>query len=559
MPRAAAPPAPAPTGRRDLLGLLAVLLLGAIAYSNAPQAGFVFDDLGQIVENPGVQGLAAFGRSTHLPNRWVGYLSFALSHEAFGLAPAGWHAVNVAIHLANAALVWTLVLLAFRTPRLRTSVLAPASSSLAFAAAALCVVHPLATQAVTYVVQRLTSLATLSYLAASVLFVAWRLAEGRRGRGWMYAGSLLAAFLAVRTKEIAFTLPLTLLMVEWALFAGGRRRFLAVVPVAGLALLIPLSLLDLGGHGGSVLASADASTRVMAPAGRLDYLRTQAVVVVRYLAMLALPAGQAVDHHVAIRRSWLAPDVAGATILLAAIASLGGWLAWRSTPRRGRPPLDPAVRLVALGIGWFFVTLSVESSLIPIADVMNEHRVYLPSVGILLALVTGGALGLRRVDPVHYPRDLAIAAGVASMVLGGVTWSRNRVWMDEVSLWSDAAAKEPRMIRPLSNWGAALTKQQRYREAAAVFARAVELEPSSVAAHVQLGVVRYLSGDVRGAEVALRRAVALDPDDPDALLNFSVFLGATGRRPEARIHLDRLRQVARDPADRAWAEAELAK
>jgi tetratricopeptide (TPR) repeat protein len=190
---------------------------------------------------------------------------------------------------------------------------------------------------------------------------------------------------------------------------------------------------------------------------------------------------------------------------------------------------------------------------------MNEHRVYLPSAGLFPALATLLALLFRRLDGPHIARDTAVAGGVAAILLGIATFDRNLAWRDEVSLWSDAAAKSPGHYRPIFNWGAALTKQQRYAEAATVLRRGTELDPRSVPAHVQLGVVLYLAGDPRGAEVELRRAVSIGPDDAEALLNLSVFLGVTGRRDEARVYLERLRRVAKDPADRAWAEAELAK
>jgi tetratricopeptide (TPR) repeat protein len=541
---------------------VAVVLLGLAAYANSLHGAFVFDDLEQIVENPALRDLGSFlGPAGYrfLPNRFVAYVTFALNHAVGGLDPVGWHVVNLAIHLANALLVWAFVRLAFRSPRLRGSALAPSAGAVAFVAAALFVSHPLATQAVSYVVQRLTSLAALFYLSAVVLYLRWRLGAGRRIGGVLYAGVLVAALLAMRTKEIAFTLPVALALVEWALLEGGRRRWLAILPVLLVSLLIPLTLVDLGKPASAVLASADASTRVLAPAGRMDYLRTQAVVVASYLRLLALPVGQTVDHEVAIRRSWLAPDVLGATLLLAALVALAGWLAWRSRPRNGRAPLDPAVRLVALGIAWFFAGLAVESSIIPIADVMNEHRVYLPAMGLLPAVATAAGLLLLRLDARHVARDLVVAGGLLSLVLAVATWNRNRAWADEIALWSDAAAKAPGRYRPFFNWGAALTKEKRFGEAAVVLRRGVEIDPASVAARIQLGVVLYLAGDPRGAEVELRRAVALDPSDADALLNLAVFLSATERRPEARLYLERLRQVARDPADRAWAEAELAK
>jgi Flp pilus assembly protein TadD len=169
------------------------------------------------------------------------------------------------------------------------------------------------------------------------------------------------------------------------------------------------------------------------------------------------------------------------------------------------------------------------------------------------------ALLFLRLDARHVARHTAIAGVALASVLGIVTWNRNPAWRDEVALWSDAAAKSPGHYRPFFNWGAALTKQRRFAEAAVVFRRGVALDPRSVAARVQLGVVLYLAGDPRGAEVELRQAVALSPDDADALLNLSVLLGAVEKKDEARVYLEKLRRVARSPGDRAWAEAELAR
>jgi tetratricopeptide (TPR) repeat protein len=539
-----------------------VLLLGALAYSNSLRGEFVFDDLGQIVGNRAIEGLGAFlgpSGGQVLPNRYVAYLTFALNYLAGGYDPFGWHLVNVAIHLANAVLVWAFVLLAFRSRRLRASTIAPASGAIAFASAAIFVAHPLATQAVSYVVQRITSLATLFYLLTVVLYLAWRLSSRAMSRIALYAGVLASALLAVRTKEIAFTLPVALALVEWAFLEGGRRRWLPILPVAAMALLIPLSLVDFAKPVSGVLATANQSTRVQALDGRHDYLRTQAVVVARYLGLLAFPVGQVIDHDVAIRRSWLALDVAGCALLLAALASLGGWLAWRSTPRGGRAALDPSVRMVALGIGWFFVTLSVESSVIPIADVMNEHRVYLPSAALFPAVVTLLALLFHRIDPARVARDTAVAGGLAASVLAVATWNRNLAWQSEVALWTDAVAKSPGHRRPLRKLGSVLFKEKRIPEAVAVLQRHAVVFPRSAASRVQLGVVLYFAGRPQEAEVSLREAIALEPNDAEALFNFSYFLVQTGRMPEARPYLTRLLEVEVDPAKRAWAEAELAK
>jgi hypothetical protein len=131
--------------RNSTLAAAAVVVLGALAYSNSLHGQFVFDDLSQLVENPGIRDLGALlGPAGYrmLPNRYVAYLSFALNHAVGGYEPFGWHLVNLVIHLGNALLVQALVVLAFRTPRMRDSALSPSAWDIAFVASALFVAHP---------------------------------------------------------------------------------------------------------------------------------------------------------------------------------------------------------------------------------------------------------------------------------------------------------------------------------------------------------------------------------------------------------------------------------
>jgi tetratricopeptide (TPR) repeat protein len=512
-------------------GLAAVVVLGIAAYANALGGAFVFDDVAKIRDNvmlrdlseiAGPRGLALFR------SRWVAFFTFALNYRAGGLSPVGYHAANVAIHLANAALVFALVALALRTPRLSTSVLAPARHAVAFVAAALFVAHPLQTQAVTYVVQRMTSLAALFYLAAVVLYLRWRLAGPRRSRAAGavgYAAILAAALLAMKTKEIAFTLPFAVLLAEVSFFRTTRADLAALVPIALTALVVPdPSLFGGGAAAPGGLAALDAATRVQTTVGRLDYLATQLAVVVTYLFLLLVPLGQNVDHDYPISRSFLAPEVLSAALVLAALAGLAAWLFARTRDRAARP-LDPAARLAAFGIAWWFLALSVESSVIPIVDVINEHRVYLPSAGLLAAARARPVAGARR----------TVAAGAAlAVALGAATFARNRVWATDVALWTDAAKKSPDKSRPYLNLGTALREAGRTDAAAAALRRGVQLDPDSTYGRSQLGAVLLALGHRAEGEVELRAALARSPDDPEALFNLATSFWEQGHREDAR-------------------------
>jgi Flp pilus assembly protein TadD len=545
LPGRTPPASPSRERARRTIGPAVVVLVGLLAYSNAFRAGFVFDDPPHVVDAPWVGDPASYlpgGAAYRLqPNRAVGGLTFALNRRLLGPGPAGFHAVNVLVHLLNALLVHALILLSFRTPRLQASALAPWSRSVAFVAALLFVAHPIQTQAVTYVVQRLASLATTFYLLAVVLYARWRLRglSGRAGdlrEAAGLGGAVLAAVLAVKTKEIAFTLPVAVALFE-ALFFEGRwgRRVLALAPFALTTAIIPLGLLGLDRPLGEMLSDVAEVTRVQTAQSRWDYLVTEVPVVATYLRLLALPVGQNVDHDFPSYRSLLEPPVAlslGVLLALAAVA-VWPWVASRRPWVRREP--DPAARLVSFGVAWFFLGLLVESSVIPIADVMFEHRVYLPSAGLLVAVATGLGLLARRHAPSRPAAATAAVGAALALPLAAATWMRNQVWADEVALWTDAVEKSPRKARPRNNLGVALGAAHRDREALLRLQEAVRLDPGYARAHDNLGVVLSALGRDREAEAAHLRAMGLAPRDPEPHYNLGCTRLEQGRYGEAAV------------------------
>ncbi len=549
MPDRTAAPGAGPERAWRAIGPAVVVVVGLLAYSNAFHAGFVFDDPPHVVDAPSIGDPASYllGGAAYRaePNRALAGLTFALNRRLLGPGPAGFHAVNVLIHLLNALLVHALVLLSFRAPRLRDSALAPWSRSVAFVAALLFVAHPIQTQAVTYVVQRLASLATTFYLLAVVLYARWRLAGISKGTGGLrraagLGSALLTAVLAMKTKEIAFTLPAAVALYEALFFEGGwGKRVLALAPFVITLAIIPLGLVGLDRPLGEMLSDVAEVTRVQTTQSRRDYATTEVVVVASYLRLLALPVGQNVDHDVPPHRSLLEPRVAVSLGVLLALAAAGAWpwVASRGSWARREP--DPAARLVSFGIAWFFLGLLVESSVIPIADVMFEHRVYLPSVGILVAVATGLGLLARRYAPSR-PAAAAAAVGAAlALPLAVATWIRNEVWVDEVALWTDAAAKSPRKARPRNNLGVALGAAHREREALLQLQEAVRLDPGYARAHDNLGVVLSALGRDGEAEAEHLRAMALAPRDPEPDYNLGCMRLEEGRYGEAAAWLER--------------------
>lgn len=510
---------------------LLVIAVGALAYSNSFSVPFQFDDLVVITGEPAITGFHPNPAS----RRFLGDLSFAVSYRLFGERTAGYHAVNLAIHLANALLVQALVLLLWRAVRLRR----PATGEevggrVALLAALLFVAHPIQTQAVTYVVQRYASLAAMFFLASVSSYLAFRLARSRAAAlGW-YAAFLVSALAACWTKENSFVLPLVVVAVEWSFFdAPPRRRALWFAPfLAAGALVLGAALAS-----GVTLARLDALTRVDTDMPRADYLLTQLRVVARYLRLLVLPEGQNLDYDFLISRSLGDPGVLPALGLHLLLLAGGGFAI-----RRGRREGDGRWLLAGFGVVWFYVALLVESSAIPIVDVIYEHRAYLPSVGALVAV----AAGLSAIPALASRWRLGVAAGALALVLVGLTIARNRVWQSHLSLWTDVVAKSPHKARPINNLGIAVLDAGDLPGAAALFERAIREDPSYSKAYFNLGEARQKAGDCEKAIPPYERFALQHPGYPDTWRNLADCYERTGRSAEAG--------MARDAFSRVQAE-----
>jgi len=224
---------------------LITLLLGFAIYSNTFQASFHFDDFRNIEENPYIRDL--FHLRPLLENyttRFLTYSTFAVNYHFGRFNIFGYHLLNTIIHLLTSLLVYAFVVLTVKTPHLKGRIADGHARTTALCASLLFLTHPIQTEAVTYIVQRLTSLATFFYLASVVLYVQARLTS----RPFYYLGALATTLLGMFTKEITFTLPLMLLLYEFSFFGSWReqtkRRLLSLLPFLLTLLVIPLTVIQ---------------------------------------------------------------------------------------------------------------------------------------------------------------------------------------------------------------------------------------------------------------------------------------------------------------------------
>jgi len=368
-------------------------------------------------------------------------------------------------------------------------------------------------------------MATLFYILALVFYVKARLTfeecgEQRPGENglkisgstinWQsflfFTLSIVAGLLAIRTKEIAVTLPLVVALYEFSFFGAKARKSLINLLVLLTILIITVSLLQEGKSLGELMSDVSKLTRESSSISRRDYLLTQFAVIATYIRLLFFPVQQNLDYDYPIFTTLFTPRVLLSFLLLAAF--LGGALyLYRRSSSTSQTTSGCLLRLVAFGIFWFFITLAVESSVIPISDVIFEHRLYLPSVGAFIALAAGAVL----VGKKYSSGVLLTAAVIVIVTLTAVTWQRNSVWRDDLTLWRDAAVKSPQKYRPHNNLAIALLLRGELDDAITEYQTSVELNPRDADAHSNLGVAYFRKGWVDQAIEEFSAAVQLSP------------------------------------------------
>ncbi|MBF0558044.1 MAG: tetratricopeptide repeat protein [Nitrospirae bacterium] len=535
----------------SLVHIACVVFLILIIFGNTLNAPFQWDENDFIANNPIVKDLHYFAspsEASGLDNysafiiRYAGYLTFALNYKIHGLSVSGFHIVNIAIHIMNSLLVYCLVLLTFRTPYMTATSLQEHSKYIAFLSSAIFAVHPLQTEAVTYVFQRLASLTAFFYLISLTAYIKSRLYQDRKRRIFFYTIALMSAILDMKTKENAFTLPLVITLYEFCFFSRSTHdsspvsRYYYLVPILLTLAIIPATLMSLTGS--SNLEPGAYGSKVYS---RWDYFFTQFRVLVTYLRLLFFPVNQNIDYDYPVYKSFFDLPVLMSFAFLTALFAFGVYLIVRKKNSNGcSEPAhsfadSPALRLLGFGILWFFITLSVESSIIPVLMLIDEYRMYLPSVGLIISVVSAVFLLYEQIDikPVFIlaPFVLAITA------LSVATYFRNELWNDKISLWEDTVRKSPSKARAHCNLAIAYNEHNMFEKAVEQYQIAIDLIPDFAAmAYNGLGNA-YLSLNMPGrAEKELLTATRLDPCYAEAHYNLGVAYSALNMPNKAIEH-----------------------
>jgi len=516
-------------------GIFLVFILCALALYFVPlqSPSFYYDDIRSIEHDDVIKTIKIPDIFNAFNTRFLVGLSFALNYKLSALHPAGYRLINLLIHCFNAFLVYLLITFTLRSLKKNNWEWPAFFGSMLF----LC--HPIQTEPVNFITQRFVLMGSFFYLLTLVLYVQYR----HRSQKKYLITSIISAVAAVFCKEFVVTLPIIITLYEFY-FLGSLQeplwtRCRRLIPFFVVILIVPLLLSRTPSQASIVANIADSNmvqdsrgqhavidiTRAHGGVSRQRYFLTEVNVVCTYVRLLFVPIDQNLDYDYPLFSRMDFKTVMCGLFLLSLL--LLAWLTYRTS------------RIISFGIWWFFIALSVESSLIPIGHVIAEYRVYLASVGFVLLVMS---------LVYSFSKDTRRSNFIAVVILAGfsmVTFHRNGIWKDEITLWNDVILKSPYKERPYNNLGLSYDHQGDYTKALQEYKIAMQLNPHDPDPHYNSGVIYGKLNDLPEALAEYNKAIQLNPDNASAYSNRATIYSLAGNLNQAV--LDYTQAIKSDP------------
>lgn len=528
------------TKKIHYLVFFSFFLIGAIVYSNTLNVPFYFDDYPNI-QDPALK-MDYFSMETikeavsqgKLKGRPLANLSFALNYLIHGYNVQGYHIVNIVIHILNAFILYNFVLLTLTIPINNTSY--KNAQIIAYVTSLLWLVHPLGTQSVTYIVQRMNSLAFMFYLLSMNCYISLRIKQKYNGPVtslWIYKRiilSILFGILAMSSKEIAATLPIMVLLYEWFFFQDLKIK-LTKSKILWLTLafsvIVCLLYLYLGDNPWRRIFATTCAYRDFTVYERV---LTQFRVILHYISLVFFPHPERLvfDYNFGTSTSLFHPITtfyAFTTLVSLIISAI-------LTSKKER--------LISFCIICFFLTLAVESSIICL-DMVYEHRTYLPSIFIILLLII-------TISKVIKNSFVIVCLLIIALPLASWTYERNQTWQDPLVFWSDSVRKNPNKPRSLNNLGNAYYYKNNYKEAIKSYKKALDITPDYLPTLKNISIAYDKLEDHRNTEKYCRIALDYAPNFVDVLNILALTLYKQDRAAESDQLLKKAIQINPDYA-----------
>jgi protein O-mannosyl-transferase len=515
-----------------LTAFLVLSVAGLIAFANAFQNSFHFDDIVGVVRNPAIRDLknipayftdpTTFGLGRTREWRPILQITYAFNYYLGGLNPAVFRSFNFLFHIGTAFLIFLIVVTISRE--------APEKLLLgrqeemfwpALLSALVFTVHTANSEAVDYIWARSSLLATFFCLLAFYCYVRGPFTGERRQTVAWHLGGLIAFGLGLGSKATAITLPAILMMYEF-LFLNPRSlnpfRLFLTQPQR-LRKYVPLVILSLAYVAlRMALFPRMVTNRITASGPRISsypYLLTQFRAWIYYIRIFLWPHPLMIDFA---GFGWSHSLWDGRVLISLGLVIILLILAWRV--RKTHP-------LFSLFLVWYFIALLPEASVIPLEDAVIGYRAYPAYVGLAVVCVMvslQASIWVWR----RFSRDRMtgkrrfwfIYGSVAATILMSLmlaTFFRNRDWRNESTLWSDVMSKDPTNPRPYMNFGLDYLIQGKYGRAREFFDKAIQLSPRLSHAFVLRGYLSYRQDRNEDALADFAKALKLDPRSPYAL------------------------------------------
>jgi len=553
------------SSRKNLFAVVALFVIVFSIYANTFDASWHLDDDQNIQNNKAVHLTKLNWKNIKKTFFYVGRegneklyrptacFSFAVNYYFGRLNVFGYHLVNIFIHFFTSVFLFLFIHHTLNLPILRERY-GPNAYPIALLATVFWAINPVQTQAVTYIVQRMASMAGMFYIMSMYFYLKGRTAQKRPWRGLHYFMCLSCMLLSVGAKENAVMLPFSIFVFDLFLVQGLTRDnirkntfifFIMISVVLVLALIL---------RGPSVfdLDSLLSGYKKIRPFTMGERLLTEPRVVLYYISLLfyPMPNRLCISHDFSISRSLIDPP----TTLVAIIVIL--IILGISIKKAGRRPL------ISYCILFFFLNHIIESSIFPL-EFCFEHRNYIPAMLFFIPIALLLIKGIQSFT--HKPGMYFILTSFVVLLLIGLghsTFVRNFVWESEISLWQDAVLKSPDLVRPHTNLGVAYYRKKMHEAAMAEYRVAISKQPKHQkkgkgAAYLNIALiydrVKQMPDE---ALIYYRKALELRRKDADAYNNMGAILSHKGMVQEA---LAAYRKAIKYKPDHRFAHMNLGK
>jgi tetratricopeptide (TPR) repeat protein len=326
------------------------------------------------------------------------------------------------------------------------------------------------------------------------------------------------------TKEFLFTAPFVIVLLDWLVMGAPlktacRRALphvlcLPIIP----ALIVLTAWAQHQGHAGA--SAALNITNPYGPGYQYHYALTQPSVILAYLRLILLPYGLNLDPDFPLCTTPLHPRFFISVLAIVAMV-VGTWLWYRQQPQGVRRSL------IFFGVLWFLINSAPDSSVVPLPDLMVEHRSYLPSIGAFCALACCADLLRTHFSHLRAAHHVIVGyAGAWIVALCAGTFFRHEAWSSEVRIWEDAVTKSPNKLRPLINLGTAYYEAGKPVEATACFQRVLQIQPTCAVAYLNLAKMMNTASRFQDARAVLQAGIRHVPNDAE--LHFELGVSQCG-------------------------------